>query len=539
MPRTAEEKAEYLDYINHSPVWKAKSHAVVKVRAGGICELMLQDGLNADGTPRMCRCTARADHCHHLTYDNLFDEPLEDLQALCNLHHKAVHVWDRHPRCGCGRPIFDTIEDAIAFVAEDEWRDWDELYDEVPTSCSRCLQAASKEGRSNGQHPTDSNTRMTMNTKRKVTSTGKVGSDRAKALASGNGAPYDDDEDDDGDGRDAAGNGQIVAKVVWVRSTAMEAMIESHGVEWDYEPDVPLSEVDVKKSRGNMARLGPRLIQHVIDAMIYKAKGGKTLYFPPLIAYRDENGRLVLADGNHRDEFLRLVQAALAGMYLLRAPGPKQIKAITLGANSGVGTGQSEDEKLRYGMSYWSDNQPGCTYEEAAAEAGVSDKVLTRHLKADELAFRLSSAGDIYVPGAHKLAVQERFALTKIKNDAVLQHAVRGLLTIPNHGGKNAEALQRAIKKAKPSNEAKQLRAADAEIERQLKDATLAKTRRGQQSPQTQVMRQTRAHHKAMRDRFDGQNPKDVLWDPKMRREFVAENREHAAYMDTIARDLE
>lgn len=32
-----------------------------------------------------------AEEVHHLTYNNLFNEPLEDLQSLCKSCHKAVH----------------------------------------------------------------------------------------------------------------------------------------------------------------------------------------------------------------------------------------------------------------------------------------------------------------------------------------------------------------------------------------------------------------------------------------------------------------
>lgn len=32
-----------------------------------------------------------ADEVHHLTYDNLFNEPLEDLKSLCGQCHKAAH----------------------------------------------------------------------------------------------------------------------------------------------------------------------------------------------------------------------------------------------------------------------------------------------------------------------------------------------------------------------------------------------------------------------------------------------------------------
>ena len=117
---------EYEDYINKSPVWQDKRHRVVVVRAGGRCEQLTPDG----------RCTARAVHCHHLHYRNLFHERLEDLQALCETHHRAAHVWEKNPRCRyCRRRVFDDMEAVLGFVEQNEDLSWDELYDELPTAC--------------------------------------------------------------------------------------------------------------------------------------------------------------------------------------------------------------------------------------------------------------------------------------------------------------------------------------------------------------------------------------------------------------------
>lgn len=46
-----------------------------------------------DRDNHLCQCckTAKAEDVHHLTYDNLFNEPLEDLLALCRLCHFNTH----------------------------------------------------------------------------------------------------------------------------------------------------------------------------------------------------------------------------------------------------------------------------------------------------------------------------------------------------------------------------------------------------------------------------------------------------------------
>lgn len=76
-------RSKYERYIG-SAQWAEKRLAIME-RAGGVCE----------------KCTKRkARQVHHLTYKNLFDEPLEDLQAVCMPCHQAYHPgkWELEPR---------------------------------------------------------------------------------------------------------------------------------------------------------------------------------------------------------------------------------------------------------------------------------------------------------------------------------------------------------------------------------------------------------------------------------------------------------
>lgn len=64
---------KYLEYLQ-SDVWKAKRKLVLE-RENDLCE----------------SCKNPAVDIHHLHYDNLYNEPLEDLQALCRPCHSRVH----------------------------------------------------------------------------------------------------------------------------------------------------------------------------------------------------------------------------------------------------------------------------------------------------------------------------------------------------------------------------------------------------------------------------------------------------------------
>lgn len=65
--------AWYADYLK-SPIW-AERRQLVLYRAGGICEA--------------CRA-APATEAHHLTYDNVGQEPLFDLVAVCQSCHQNI-----------------------------------------------------------------------------------------------------------------------------------------------------------------------------------------------------------------------------------------------------------------------------------------------------------------------------------------------------------------------------------------------------------------------------------------------------------------
>jgi 5-methylcytosine-specific restriction endonuclease McrA len=74
--------AEYQTYLN-SEKWKAKRREVLK-RANYLCE----------------RCKeAQATQIHHKTYDRIFRERLNDLQAVCGPCHMEIHgIEDAPPK---------------------------------------------------------------------------------------------------------------------------------------------------------------------------------------------------------------------------------------------------------------------------------------------------------------------------------------------------------------------------------------------------------------------------------------------------------
>ena len=71
----AEHTDEYWEYLNSSPEWQLKRRKVF-ARAKNICEGCAEQP---------------ATEVHHISYDNIFDELLYQLVALCEDCHKKAH----------------------------------------------------------------------------------------------------------------------------------------------------------------------------------------------------------------------------------------------------------------------------------------------------------------------------------------------------------------------------------------------------------------------------------------------------------------
>lgn len=67
---------QYCDYLN-SPAWFNRRTGCI-LKAGKCCEV-------CSGTERL--------QAHHLTYANIFDEPLRDLMCLCKPCHTEAELW--------------------------------------------------------------------------------------------------------------------------------------------------------------------------------------------------------------------------------------------------------------------------------------------------------------------------------------------------------------------------------------------------------------------------------------------------------------
>lgn len=120
--------AEYVDYLS-SFDWHLKRLAVLK-RAGNKCE---RCGRSGSGP-----CGGVVLQIHHVTYDNLGDEPLEDLLAVCEDCHKKEDV--KRAAQGRARPEMARLNGWATKKYGEDW-DLDHLVEDVEEEFEEWLES--------------------------------------------------------------------------------------------------------------------------------------------------------------------------------------------------------------------------------------------------------------------------------------------------------------------------------------------------------------------------------------------------------------
>lgn len=80
----------------------------------------------------------------------------------------------------------------------------------------------------------------------------------------------------------------------------IEAWLDAHHVDWTFNPELPLDQIDIRRSLANQARPGEALLPDTVE--LYTAGYRKGDLFPPIVARRTSRQakKLVVIDGNHR-----------------------------------------------------------------------------------------------------------------------------------------------------------------------------------------------------------------------------------------------
>jgi hypothetical protein len=199
-----------------------------------------------------------------------------------------------------------------------------------------------------------------------------------------------------------------------VRDPRVEQWLNKEGVEWHYEPDIPLNRVDREASLKNQARFKAINQDHVLELAI----AAEQYELPALIGYYSRDRRVVVISGNHRLEAYSLVGKTRADFYIVDTAYDWVIDRLTRVANMLEGEPLSRDERLTHAM--YLVRTADMPLDVAAKTMGLSSSTLREALSGDEVRERLSKLGF-----TQNLYPSTLSALYRIKQDGALLEAAR------------------------------------------------------------------------------------------------------------------
>lgn len=255
--------------------------------------------------------------------------------------------------------------------------------------------------------------------------------------------------------------------VTWVRNANFEAMMAAHfpHVRCVYHEDVPLADINVQASRSNTARLGAPVSADQVETMLVLNQN-QDLELPGVVFRKVENPRkntvsLILADGNHRDEFCRKRRPTITSCsgYELIGVGDDTFQAIAKMCNSLNGRMSTPEERLQHAVTTYlnaEEKQDAVTVKAVAAQFGLNPHKLADHINAYKLRHRFLPSGDLAIPKyenvVRKLGIL--VCLSRIHNDRVLHATAEGIAQFKDIQVKTVAEAVESIVAVKSSEQA-------------------------------------------------------------------------------------
>lgn len=128
-----------------------------------------------------------------------------------------------------------------------------------------------------------------------------------------------------------------------MRDLLVEQILNSNDeIAWEYRENVPLSQVDEKRSLTNQARVGLPLNESLVQQYARSRKEGSD--FPAIVAYEDGN-KLINIDGNHRYASALKAKKMTHDFYIVLTNDPLQRQVLTFELNTYNGVPQSDADR--------------------------------------------------------------------------------------------------------------------------------------------------------------------------------------------------
>jgi hypothetical protein len=200
------------------------------------------------------------------------------------------------------------------------------------------------------------------------------------------------------------------------------AALERLGIRYERRDDMPLTDLDDEASRAawNQARLGDPVDEEHVEQLLSELERGAE--FPPIIFYRDNEGRAVTLSGNHRRRTHEVAGRTTINAYEatglsgLRKEDPRVLLLI-YEANRGHGKGVSIEDRVHQAIVLI---RNGYTVRAAASALGIPENRVRDQYDAARATERLEDELGVDTTGI-PISAQRR--LVAIRNDKVAKDA--------------------------------------------------------------------------------------------------------------------
>lgn len=198
-----------------------------------------------------------------------------------------------------------------------------------------------------------------------------------------------------------------------MKDPKVEQWLDREGVSWHYEHDIALSTIDRKASLDNQARFEALNEDHIVDLAV----AAEEMELPAMIAYRKQDGRLVIIDGNHRMEaYSRLNNKLVSDFYIIDIVHPWVIDRVTRTANVLNGAQLSREERISHAL--YLIRAENMDINSAAKCLMISKTTIQSVLSAEDVRGRLARLGF-----TDRLPIKSLTILYRVKQDKALLEA--------------------------------------------------------------------------------------------------------------------
>lgn len=196
----------------------------------------------------------------------------------------------------------------------------------------------------------------------------------------------------------------------------VESWLQSRGVQYAPPSAIPMSLIDVKRSRQNQARKDP-IVPDSVDRFSAALRNGAK--FPPIVVY-PLGGKLIIIDGNNRHaSHLRVGADTIYGIVISEETPSELIQLLTVEANASHGVTPElswRQHQAFHLVSLGFDDQSAAE----AAGLGVQQLRLARAIQAADQRARV-----LKINGFGSLAQMTRQALGTLRDEAVFCKAAK------------------------------------------------------------------------------------------------------------------